>query len=71
MPARIWPSGVSTEPSRLYHGVAVIVAGLHRGLSLSYAQPQLVGGADVVAVDGLRPSPPQRQGLERRGGGPP
>ena len=56
--------GVGTEPSRLYHRVAVVVVGLHRRLSAaeSYAQPQLMAGADVVTVDGLLHRHRARQG---------
>ena len=56
--------GVGTEPSRLYHRVAVVVVGLHRRLSAaeSYAQPQLMAGADVVTVDGLLHRHGARQG---------
>ncbi len=56
--------GVGTEPSRLYHRVAVVVVGLHGRLSAaeSYAQPQLMAGVDVVPVDGLLHRHGARQG---------
>ena len=56
--------GVSTESSCLYHWVAVVVIGLKRRLSAaeSYAQPQLMVGADIVTVDGLLHRHGARQG---------
>ena len=56
--------GVGAEPGRLYHRVAVVVVRLERRLSAaeSYAQSQLMAGADVVTVDGLLHRHGARQG---------
>ena len=56
--------GVGTEPSRLYHRVAVVVVRLHRRLSAaeSDAQAQLMACADVVTMDGLLHRHGARQG---------
>jgi hypothetical protein len=59
--------GAGTEPSRLYHRVAVVVVGLRRRLSAADpdAETQLIAGAGVVTVDGLL----HRHGARKSGRG--